>query len=154
MFTDINIPVEYYRDVLRRQAVVNKGITFRFRNQVGGKFQQEEYCYPGGIKQYIEELVGDNAFTMPVYWETERRGRDAENRPEMKLKITASFCFSKQVSHIEFYHNSSWLNVAAADKAVAPALRLPLTSTCGTTINTPKPRARFSFRIFRTAWCW
>lgn len=68
VFTDINIPVEYYRDVLRRQAVVNKGITFRFRNQVGGKFQQEEYCYPGGIKQYIEELVGDNAFTMPVYW--------------------------------------------------------------------------------------
>ena len=46
---------------------------------------------------------------MPTFWETERRGRDAENRPEMKLKITASFCFSKQVSHVEYYHNSSWL---------------------------------------------
>ena len=119
VFTDINIPVEYYRDVLRRQAVVNKGITFRFRNQVGGKFEQEEFCYPDGIKQYIEELVGDNAFTMPVYWETERRGRDADNRPEMKLKITVSFCFSKQVSHIEFYHNSSWLEYGGSpDKAV------------------------------------
>ena len=119
VFTDINIPVEYYRDVLRRQAVVNKGITFRFRNQVGGKFETEEFCYNDGIKQYIEELVGDNAFTMPVYWETDRRGRDAENRPEMKLKITAAFCFSKKVSHVEYYHNSSCLEYGGSpDRAV------------------------------------
>ena len=119
VFTDINIPAEYYRDVLRRQAVVNKGITFRFRNQVGGKFETEEFCYENGIQQYIEEMVGDNAFTMPVFWEAERRGRDAENRPEMKLKITASFCFSKQVSHIEYYHNSSWLEYGGSpDRAV------------------------------------
>ncbi len=119
VFTDINIPAEYYRDVLRRQAVVNKGITFRFRNQVGKKFEEEEFCYTDGIRQYIEELVGDNAFTMPVYWETERRGRDADNRPEMKLKITASFCFSKQVSHVEYYHNSSWLEYGGSpDRAV------------------------------------
>ena len=122
VFTEIDIPVEYFRDVLRRQAVVNKGITFRFRNQVGGKFETEEFCYADGIRQYVEELVGDNAFTMPVYWETERRGRDAENRPEMKLKITASFCFSKQLSHIEFYHNSSWLEYGGApEKAVKNA---------------------------------
>ena len=119
VFTDINIPVEYYRDVLRRQAVVNQGVRFKFRNQVGKTFEEEEYCYMGGIREYIEELVGDNAFTMPVYWETERRGRDADNRPEMKLKITASFCFSKQLSHIEFYHNSSWLEYGGSpDKAV------------------------------------
>ncbi|MBE6917220.1 MAG: DNA topoisomerase [Ruminococcaceae bacterium] len=119
VFTDINIPAEYYRDVLRRQAVVNKGITFRFRNQVGKKFEEEEFCYEGGIRQYIEELVGDNAFTMPVYWETERRGRDADNRPEMKLKITASFCFSKQLAHVEYYHNSSWLEYGGSpDRAV------------------------------------
>ena len=122
VFTDINIPVEYYRDVLRRQAVVNKGITFRFRNQVGKKFEEETFCYENGIKQYIEELVGDNAFTMPTYWETERRGRDAENRPEMKLKITASFCFSKQISHTEYYHNSSWLEYGGSpDRAVRSA---------------------------------
>ena len=119
VFTDINIPAEYYRDVLRRQAVVNKGITFRFRNQVGSRFETEEYCYMDGIRQYIEEIVGDNAFTVPVFWETERRGRDADNRPEMKLKITAAFCFSKQVSHIEYYHNSSWLEHGGSpDRAV------------------------------------
>ncbi len=119
VFTDIDIPVEYYRDVLRRQAVVNKGITFRFRNQVGKKFEEEEYLYQDGITQYIEEIVGDNAFTMPVFWEAERRGRDAENRPEMKLKITAAFCFSKKVSRVEYYHNSSWLEYGGSpDRAV------------------------------------
>ena len=119
VFTDINIPVEYFRDVLHRQAVVNPGVTFRFRNQVGGKFETEEFCYQNGIRQYIEELVGDDSFTMPMFWEAERRGRDADNRPEMKLKITASFCFSKKVSHIEYYHNSSWLEYGGSpDRAV------------------------------------
>ena len=122
VFTDINIPVEYYRDVLKRQAVVNPGIHFMFRNQVGKTFETEEYCYENGIRQYLEELVGDDAFTMPTYWETERRVRDAENRPEMKLKITASFCFSKKHSHVEYYHNSSWLEYGGSpDKAVRSA---------------------------------
>ena len=119
VFTDINIPADYYKDVIRRQAVVNKGITFRFRNQVGGKFETTDYCYENGIVQYLEELCGDEAFTMPVYWEAERRGRDAENRPEMKLKITCAFCFSKTKSHTEYYHNSSWLEYGGSpDKAV------------------------------------
>ena len=118
VFTEIDIPAEYFQDVIRRQAVVNKGITFRFRNQVAGKFEVTEYCYENGITQYLEELAGDDAFTMPAYFEAERRGRDSENRPEMKLKITAAFCFSKRLSHIEYYHNSSWLEHGGSpDKA-------------------------------------
>ena len=119
VFTDINIPVEYYRDVLRRQAVVNKGITFKFRNQVGKKFEEEDFCYAEGIKQYVEELVGDDAFTMPAYWEAERKGKDADIRDEMRLKITASFCFSKTKNYLEYYHNSSWLvHGGSPDRAV------------------------------------
>jgi len=122
VFTDIKIPVEYYRDVLKRQAVVNPGIRFKFRSQVGKSFEIEEFYYENGIRQYLEEIVGDDAFTMPVYWEAERRGRDAANRPEMKLKITASFCFSKKVSRTEYYHNSSWLEYGGSpDKAVRSA---------------------------------
>ena len=118
VFTEIDIPAEYFQDVIRRQAVVNKGITFRFRNQVAGKFEVTEYCYENGITQYLEELAGDDAFTMPAYFEAERRGRDSENRPEMKLKITAAFCFSKRLSHIEYYHNSSLLEHGGSpDKA-------------------------------------
>ncbi|MBE6950397.1 MAG: DNA topoisomerase [Ruminococcaceae bacterium] len=122
VFTDIRIPADYYRDVLKRQAVVNPGIRFKFRNQVGKSFETEEYCYENGIRQYLEEIVGDDAFTMPVFWEAERRGRDAANRPEMKLKITASFCFSKKFSKTEYYHNSSWLEYGGSpDKAVRSA---------------------------------
>ena len=119
VFTGIDIPVEYYRDVLRRQAVANKGITFKFRYQVGKKFEEETYLYEDGIRQYVNEIVGDNAFTMPTYWEAERRGRDAENRPEMKLKITCSFCFGKKGGRVEYYHNSSWLEHGGSpDRAV------------------------------------
>ena len=122
VFTDIKIPAEYYRDVLKRQAVVNAGIRFKFRNQVGKSFETEEFYYENGIRQYLEEIVGDDAFTMPVFWEAERRGRDAANRAEMKLKITASFCFSKKHSRTEYYHNSSWLEYGGSpDKAVRSA---------------------------------
>jgi len=38
VFTDINIPKEYFEDTLKRQAVVNAGVTFTFRDQEGGKF--------------------------------------------------------------------------------------------------------------------
>ncbi len=122
VFTDIHIPAEYYRDVLKRQAVVNPGIRFKLRIQNGKTFDTEEFCYENGIRQYLEELVGDDAFTMPTFWEAERRGRDAANRPEMKLKITASFCFSKKHSRVEYYHNSSWLEYGGSpDKAVRSA---------------------------------
>ena len=122
VFTDISIPAEYYRDVLKRQSVVNKGIRFKFRNQVGKTFETEEFYYENGIQQYLDEIVGDDAFTMPVYWETERRGRDAANRAEMKLKITTAFCFSKKHSRTEYYHNSSWLEYGGSpDKAVRSA---------------------------------
>ena len=122
VFTDINIPVEYYLDTLKRQAVVNAGVTFRFRNQVGGKFETTDFCYAHGILDYITELTEGNAFTMPQFWETERRGRDREDKPEYKVKITASLCFSRSMSRLEYYHNSSWLEHGGApDKAVRNA---------------------------------
>ena len=122
VFTDINIPVEYYLDTLKRQAVVNAGVTFRFRNQVGGKFETTEFCYEHGILDYITELTEGNAFTMPQYWETERKGRDREDKPEYKVKITAAVCFSRSLSRLEYYHNSSWLEHGGApDKAARNA---------------------------------
>ena len=109
VFTDIDIPLEYYLDVMKRQAVVNAGITFRLRNQAGGKFEATDFCYENGIIDYVKELSGDNALTQPVFWQTERRGRDREDKPEYKVKLSVSFCFSNTVQVIEHYHNSSWL---------------------------------------------
>ena len=122
VFTDIDIPVEYYLDVLKRQAVVNAGITFRFRNQVGGKFETTDFKYENGIQDYVKELAGDNPLTQPVFWQTERRGRDRADKDEYKVKLSVSFCFSNTVQVIEHYHNSSWLEHGGSpEKAVKSA---------------------------------
>ena len=109
VFTDIGIPLEYYTDVLKRQAVVNAGVTFRFRNQTGGRFETTEYQYENGIIDYVTELAGEKTLTAPVFWQSERKGRDREDKPEYKVKLSVAFCFSNAVQVIEHYHNSSWL---------------------------------------------
>ena len=122
VFTDINIPVEYYLDVMKRQAVVNAGVTFRFRNQVGAKFETTEFKYENGIVDYVNELSGASPLTQPVFWQTERRGRDRADKPEYKVKLSVSFCFSNTVQVIEHYHNSSWLEHGGSpEKAVKSA---------------------------------
>ena len=109
VFTDIDIPADYYLDMIKRQAVVNAGVTFRFRNQEGGKFETTDFRYENGISDYVAELAGEDSLTTPVFWQAERRGRDREDKPEYKVKLSVSFCFSNRVQVIEHYHNSSWL---------------------------------------------
>ena len=87
----------YYTDVLKRQAVVNAGVTFRFRNQVGGKFETTDFQYENGIEDYVKELAGENSLTLPVFWQTERRGRDRADKPEYKVKLNSAWCFANRV---------------------------------------------------------
>ncbi len=146
VFTDIDIPAEFYLDVLKRQAVVNKGVHFRFRNEVAGKFEQTEICYENGIIDYVNELAQDKAFTMTQYWETERRGRDREDKPEYKVRLTCALCFSKSVSHIEYYHNSSWLEHGGApEKAVKNAFVYALDAYCKQAGKYNKAEAKITF---------
>ncbi len=119
VFTDINIPESYFLDILRRQAVVNAGVTFRFRAQHGAKFETTEFCYKNGIADYVAELAGEGPLTQPYYIETERRGRDRDDKPEYKVRMSAAFCFSNRTNAIEYYHNSSWLEHGGAPDAAA-----------------------------------
>ncbi len=122
VFTDINIPVEYYLDVLKRQAVVNQKLKFIFRNQQGGKFETTEFCYENGIVDYVQELAGEAPLTSVQFLQTERRGRDRADKDEYKARLSCAFCFSSSVSRLEYYHNSSWLEYGGApDKAVRSA---------------------------------
>ena len=123
VFTDINIPAEYFVDVLKRQAVVNAGITFKFRVQRGGSFETNEFKYENGISDYVEEIAGDTPpITKPRFISCERKGRDRDDKPEYKVKISAAFCFTNTAPRIEYYHNSSWLEYGGApDKAVRNA---------------------------------
>ena len=124
VFTDIAIPVDYFLDVMKRQAVVNAGVTFRFKNETEpGKFETTEYVYENGIQDYVKELAGENSLTQPVFWQTERKGRDREDKPEYKVKLSISLCFSNTVQIIEHYHNSSWLEHGGSpEKATKSAL--------------------------------
>ena len=118
VFTDTDIPEEWFRQTLRRQAVVNAGVTFRLRIQHGSKFETTDYVYEQGILDYVTETAGENTLTAPVFIEAERRGRDRPDKPEYKVKLSAAFCFSNRVNLLEYYHNSSWLEHGGApDKA-------------------------------------
>ena len=124
VFTDIQIPVDYYRDVMKRQAVVNSGVTFRLKNEVSaGKLETEDFVYEHGIVDYVNELAGDDALTEPVFWEAERKGRDRADKPEYKVKLSVALCFSNRVAVCEYYHNSSFLEHGGSpEKATRSAM--------------------------------
>jgi len=120
VFTDINIPRAFFADVMKRQSVVNAGVTFRFRCETTpGKFETEDYCYENGIVDYVNELTDGAAMTMTQFWEAERKGRDRADMDDYKVKITAALCFSNQVNRLEYYHNSSWLEHGGAPEKAA-----------------------------------
>lgn len=115
VFTDINIPIEYFQGTIKRQAIVNDGVKFILKNQTSAsKFETFEYCYNDGIMDYVKEIAGDTAFTTPQYWECERKGKDREDLPEYKLKIKSAICFSLKNQLKEYYHNSSFLEHGGA----------------------------------------
>ena len=124
VFTDIDIPADYYRDVMKRQAVVNAGVTFRLKNEAAaGKFETEEFVYEHGIEDYIRELAGLDALTEPVFWEAERKGRDRADKPEYKVKLSVALCFSNKTALCEYYHNSSFLEHGGSpEKATRSAM--------------------------------
>lgn len=115
VFTDINIPIEYFQETIKRQAIVNDGVKFILKNQTSAsKFETFEYCYNDGIMDYVKEIAGNTAFTTPQYWECERKGKDREDLPEYKLKIKSAICFSLKNQLKEYYHNSSFLEHGGA----------------------------------------
>ncbi len=120
VFTDINIPVEYFEETLKRQSVVNPGIKFIFKNQLTEtRFDTKEYCYENGITDYVKEFVGDEAFSSVQFWQTERKGRDRDDKDEYKVKINIALCFSNKKQKKEYYHNSSFLEYGGAPEKAA-----------------------------------
>ncbi len=122
VFTEIDVPLEYYQDVLKRQAVVNAGLVFELRDETETGFETSEFCYPNGIEDYVQELAGEDALTPVQHWQAERSGRDRADKPEYKVKMNVALCFHNRVNLIEYYHNSSFLEHGGApEKAVRSA---------------------------------
>ena len=153
VFTDIDIPVDYYTDVMKRQAVVNAGVTFRFREETSaGRFSTTDFRYDNGILDYVTELAGEEPLTQPVFWQTERKGRDRADKPEYKVKLSVSFCFSNRVSVVEHYHNSSWLEHGGSpEKAMKSAFVSALDAYLKQQNKYQKNAAKISFNDIQDA---
>ena len=122
VFSDIDVKPEYFVDVIKKQAVVNPGITFIFRNEVGKAFETQEFYYEKGIEDYVSEIVGENNMGKIVFSTSEAKGRDREDMPEYKVKMNVAYTFSNKVNRIEYYHNSSFLEHGGSpDKALRSA---------------------------------
>lgn len=114
VFTDINVKLEYFSDMLKRQAIVNAGVRFLLRYEDDNGIQKFEYFYKNGISDYIEEIVGGDTIAPVQLWNAERVGRDREDQKDYKLKISAALAFSNKTQLREYYHNSSWLEYGGA----------------------------------------
>ncbi|MEG2381205.1 MAG: toprim domain-containing protein [Oscillospiraceae bacterium] len=123
VFTVINIPLEFFQSILKRQAVVNSGIKFVLKNEVEkNEFEEYEYYYENGIVDYVSELSEGKENTSIHYIEAERKGRDREDLPDYKVKMNFAFCFNNEINYLEYYHNSSFLEYGGSpDKAVKNA---------------------------------
>ena len=146
VFTDIDIPPEYFLDVMKRQAIVNAGVEFIFRNQNGRGFDITTFNYVNGVVDHVTEIVGENSLTSVQHWETEVMTRDRDDKPEYKCKMNIAVAFSNKVSATEYYHNSSWLEHGGApDKAVRNAFVYQIDSYLKTANKYNKSESKIKF---------
>ena len=120
VFTEIEIPIDYYHNILKKQSIVNPGVIFKLVDE----FSDEtfEYCYENGIVDYIKEVNEEKNFTEVMFYSEEGRGRDREDKPDYKVKVDMAFCFNNEITLTEYYHNSSYLEHGGSpDKAVKNA---------------------------------
>jgi DNA gyrase subunit B len=145
VFTDINIPIEYYENILRKQAVVNAGLRFVLYDEE--TMQTFEYCYENGIVDYIKEISENKGFTDIRYFETTTKGRDREDKPEYKVKMQIAFCFNNETNFLEYYHNSSFLEHGGSpDKAVKNAFIYEIDRCLKTRSKYNKDEAKITFQ--------
>ena len=123
VFTDINIELEYFITVLKKQAVVNPGITFKlFDEKEDGSFEQFDFYYKNGINDYLNEVNEGKEFTSVHSVSAERVGKDRSDKNDYKVKMNFAFCFNNHINLLEYYHNSSFLEHGGSpDKAVKTA---------------------------------
>lgn len=147
VFTDIDIPLEYFQDMLRHQSVVNAGVRFMLKDQVGKGFETYEYYYEKGIEDYIAERVGNDALTGIQSWKNESECRDREDLGTYRLVTNVVVTFSNKVQFKEFYHNSSYLaNGGSPEKATRAAFLSQIDSYLKQNNKYQKSDSKISFQ--------
>ncbi len=140
------MPVAYFLDMIKRQAIVNAGVKFVFRNQAGRSFEETVFNYQDGITDHVKELAGEDALTPVQSWQAEKKVRDRADKPEYKCKINVALTFSNKISVAEYYHNSSWLEHGGApEKAVRNAFVYQIDSYLKQTGKYNKNESKITF---------
>ncbi len=120
VFTEIDIPKDYFIDVLQKQAIVNPGVSFIFIDKIDDS--REEFSYPEGILGYVKELNGDTGISEARFFSGEGLGRDRKDKEDYRVQADLAFAFNNEVNLISYYHNSSWLEYGGSpDRAVKSA---------------------------------
>ncbi len=120
VFTDIDLPIEFFQDVLKKQAVVNDGVKFILKDEQTN--MMHEYIYENGIRDYVDEINQDNGICEPIFISDEGEGRDREDKPDYRVKAQIAFLFNNKINALEYFHNSSFLEHGGSpDKAVKQA---------------------------------
>lgn len=122
VFTDISVSADYFKDTIKRQAIVNAGIEFIFLEEQDGQFLETRFKYENGILDHVREIVGEDNLIPIQTWKAERMVQDRPDKPLYKTKINAAVTFSNKIKLSEYYHNSSFLEYGGApEKAVKAA---------------------------------
>lgn len=147
VFTDINIPHDYFAVTMKKQAVVNANVKFVLRTEgEDGTFTTEEFLYANGIADYIAEVAGDEVIAPPVLWQYEDMGRDREDKDDYKLKVEIAFAVSNRVNMLEYYHNASFLlHGGSPDRAVKNGFTYAVDNYLKNTGKYTKNETRISF---------
>lgn len=120
VFTETIIPLDTFKEIIKRQSVINSGIEFILKDAESG--EEFHYSYPEGIKGYVDELSDMRGLTDSFFFSGEGKGRDKADRDEYKVKAEVAFCFNNNINELEYFHNSSFLEHGGSpDKAVRSA---------------------------------
>ncbi len=156
VFTDISIPVEYYQDVLRRQAIVNKGLVFTLKVQTQEGFTSQDFLYQDGITDYVKEVLGDQGLTGVQYWETERTGREPGGQKGLpgKAQRGGGLLQPGEAAGILSQFLLAGTRRQPGTGRCARLLSASWTATASRTASTTKTKARSPLPTWRSAWCW
>ena len=161
VFTDIDIPVGVLSvDTLKRQAVVNAGVTFTLpqsgRRQVRDR---RSYCYDQRHPRLCQRSCTDEQTPSPCRssGRPSASGRDREDKPEYKVTHFRGAVLLATVSTVWNTITTPLGSSTAARRKRPSRMRVCLRHrrlSASRRTNTRSPNRRSRSRTWRTVWCW
>lgn len=108
VFTDLNIPNEYWIKQANRLALVSPGVRIKLRIGNDGSYQTNHY-YPRGIADYLHIRETSYNLIPAFYSELKAKGQDRYNWPRYNATLRIGLTFTSSPSIQVYYHNEQEL---------------------------------------------